>query len=143
MLRAFAAPDFLNLVAAKWKYQLVIVLCDIPCERHRQIEVKRVVSSVASRLRVKSCKAVNLSLRLLAALRSQDGVALDGRCLDWRESIALKRRANLVNHLLFEQALGGRPLRESADGRWRYSSDSVGTHSRGSLLEDAPSSIAN
>ena len=40
LLRAFAAPDLLDLVAAEREDQLAGVLQHVPRERHRQVEVQ-------------------------------------------------------------------------------------------------------
>jgi hypothetical protein len=126
LLRALAAIDPLDLVAAERKVELVLVLGDVARQRYGEVEAQRELGQLALGLleRAGRLHEVHLLLGVAARLGQQHPGQLERRRLDGQEPEALEPAPDRVEHVLERELLGRQELehtgrRSGLDGHGR------------------------
>ena len=110
-LRAFAAPDLLNLIAFKGKMQAAVVLPHVTGERYGQIEMQ---SHFPFRLGLSLQAAYGIDLFVDFAFGFEYADSFNRRCLQAGVAVQFVHAADSVYIMLFNQSLRGQPFGEAA-----------------------------
>jgi len=107
LLRPFAPPHLLDLVAPKREREVALALLDIARERHREVKVKAKLGDLSPA----TCQYVDLlgGLRLSAEALKR----LDRAGLDLTEAVEFEHLTQAIDHVELHETLGGGPFGEA------------------------------